>query len=159
MDIDALVPSNTWNKTINHVFNNYTHSVLATFPKNVTLGILSFDYCGKDMGKCQLLFFLFKNWYFTLLKKELGLFTCFCCDFCISSTWARSTSNMTGANRITEELATIHVIERDRLYIDFTPDLQIRKRISIFDSFKYLNSNKHTRTSQARMTRILHSDI
>lgn len=32
---------------------------------------------------------------------------------------------MTGANRITEELATIHVIERDRLYIDFTPDLQM----------------------------------
>lgn len=34
--------------------------------------------------------------------------TCFCCDFCISSIWARSTSNTTGASRIIELVKKIH---------------------------------------------------
>lgn len=36
---------------------------------------------------------------------------------------------MTGANRMTDELAITHITVRDKLYIDFTPLLEIKKNI------------------------------
>src|SRR5450759_838610 len=42
--------------------------------------------------------------------------TCFCCDFCISSIWARSTSTTTGANRIVELVKKIHDALQENFY-------------------------------------------
>uniref|UniRef100_A0A336N176 CSON008514 protein n=1 Tax=Culicoides sonorensis TaxID=179676 RepID=A0A336N176_CULSO len=47
--------------------------------------------------------------------------TCFCCDFCISSIWARSVSKMTGANRIIELVKKIQDALHENLYKPLIP--------------------------------------
>lgn len=42
--------------------------------------------------------------------------TCFCCDLCNSSIWARSVSKMTGANRMTELVKNIQLALHENVY-------------------------------------------
>lgn len=142
-DRAVLVPNKTWKRKKNFLnmfknfllignfqhwiewwtnHNNHTQAININHSNICFKAISSYNVCNIWLGN---------TWFSRSFKRPLYChkatfpkITCFCCDFCISSTCARSTSKMTGANKITDELATTHMTERDRPYKDLTPDLQ-----------------------------------